>query len=139
METVMNPLMNINELYFDYKGMEMISQYLPLVQQSTTSATFMYLYYGFGIATVLPYLSWLAAACVPVVLLLSSVFIVIGIILNVFAFLLGGATGYVGFWTTYLVLVLLAIFGEIFLIPMGLFSPVSLILTIVFYYLSTIT
>ena len=99
----------------------------------------MYLYYGFGIATVLPYLSWLAAACVPVVLLLSSVFIVIGIILNVFAFLLGGAVGWVGFWTTYTVLVLLAIFGEIFLIPMGLFSPVSLILTIVFYYLSTIT
>ena len=99
----------------------------------------MYLYYGFGIATVLPYLSWLALACVPVVLLLSSVFIVIGIILNVFAFLLGGAGGYVGFWTTYIVLVLLAIFGEIFLIPMGLFSPVSLILTIVFYYLSTIT
>ena len=99
----------------------------------------MYLYYGFGIATVLPYLSWLAAACVPVVLLLSSVFIVIGIILNVFAFLLGGAGGYVGFWTTYIVLVLLAIFGEIFLIPMGLFSPVSLILTIDFYYLSTIT
>ena len=98
----------------------------------------MYLYYGFGIATVLPYLSWLAAACVPVVLLLSSVFIVIGIILNVFAFLLGGAGGWVGFWTTYTVLVLLAIFGEIFLIPMGLFSPVSLILTIYFYYLSTI-
>ena len=99
----------------------------------------MYLYYGFGIATVLPYLSWLAAAYIPVVLLLSSVFIVLGVILNVFAFLLGGASGYIGFWTTYIVLVLLAIFGEIFLIPMGLFSPVSLILTIVFYYLSTTT
>ena len=34
METVMNPLMNINELYFDYKGMEKISQYLPLFNKA---------------------------------------------------------------------------------------------------------
>ena len=68
--------------------------------------------------------------------MLSPLFILVGIILGLFAFVLGGGAAYWAFLWSDLVLVFLGLFGEIILVPLAILSPVSLIIAIVTYYFS---
>ena len=92
-------------------------------------------YYVFAILAVLPYASWLALLCLPGVIVLSPLLLAIAAIVSLFSFITGGL-GSLAFVYIYGVLVLLAIFGEIFLIPLAIVSPLSVAASAITYYFS---
>ena len=92
-------------------------------------------YYVFAILAVLPYASWLALLCLPGVIVLSPLLLAIAASVSLFSFITGGL-GSFAFVYIYGVLVLLAIFGEIFLIPLAIVSPLSVAASAITYYFS---
>ena len=92
-------------------------------------------YYVFAILAILPYASWLALLCLPGVIVISPLLLAIAAIVSLFSFITGGL-GSLAFVYIYGVLVLLAIFGEIFLIPLAIVSPLSVAASAITYYFS---
>ena len=94
-------------------------------------------YYFFAFLIFLPYLSWLSLLLAPLGLVLSPFIIVLGMFLSLLSIALGAiGPAYWGAVGVYIVLVMLGLFGEIFLIPLAIFWPVSLALTVASYFAS---
>ena len=106
------------------------------------NVSYYYIMFFFLILGLLPYVSWLALFISPLVLLLSPILIGYGILLSIlFTALLypSGAAGYWGLLLGEFGLAMLAIFGEIILIPLAFFSPLNLLLAGASYLLSIYT
>ena len=92
-------------------------------------------YYVFAILAVLPYASWLALLCLPGVIVISPLLLAIAANVSLYSLITGGIGSLASVWI-YGVLVLLAIFGEIFLIPLAIVSPLSVAASAITYYFS---
>ena len=97
-------------------------------------------YYFFAFLIVLPYLSWLALLFAPLGLVLSPFIIGSGMFLSLLSIVFGSAgASILGIVGVDIVLVMFALFGEIFLIPLAIFWPLSLALSVASYFASLYT
>ena len=93
--------------------------------------TFYYVMVVFLILALAPWVCWLALLLFPLEIILSPIIVGFGIILSLFLLGLmytGGSWAYWGIFVAEFGLAMVAIFGEIILIPLAFFTPLNLLL-----------